>query len=80
MQCADECECRYIFNAVENLDELVLKIADVRLKAVTLSHFDVKEVVVILLDFPTGDILGDEHLSYLLEIVERTWRQRIKSI
>jgi len=48
-----------------------LKVADVGLEAVTLPHFDGEEVVVVLLVFSTGDIMGEEHLSYLLETMER---------
>jgi len=48
LQSTDERECRDIFIAVKNLDELVLKVADVRLEGVALSHFD-DEVVVIFL-------------------------------
>jgi len=44
------------FTAVGNLGELVLKIADVRLEAVTLSHFDGEEVVIILPNFPAGGV------------------------
>jgi len=36
--------------------------------------------VVILLGFPARGLLGEEHLSYLLEIVEQTCRQKIKPI
>ena len=46
---AYEHECRDIFTAVGNHGPLVLKVADVRLEAVVLSHFDSEEVVVILL-------------------------------
>ena len=49
MQSVDECECLYIFIAVENLGELILEVADVRLAGVNLTHFDNEEVVVILL-------------------------------
>jgi len=53
LQSSDECECRDIFTTVENLGKLVMEVADVRLKAVVLSHFDGEEVV-ILLAFPAG--------------------------
>ena len=77
---ANECECRDIFTTVRNLGEQVLKIADVRLEAVALSHFDNEEVVMILLRFPMGGVLGEKCLSYLLEIAERVQRQRVKPI
>ena len=73
LQSADERECRDMLTAVQNLGELVLKVADVRLEIVILSHFDSEKVVVILLDLK-------ECLSYLLEIMKRTSRQKIKSI
>ena len=79
-QLTDERECRKIFTAVGNLGELVLEEADVRLESVALSYFDGDEVVVIILGLPTGGVLGDECLCYLLEIVERTRWQRVKPI
>ena len=72
MQSADERKCRDIFITVGNLGELVLKVANVRLEVVALSHFDSEEVVIILLDLPVGGILGEKRFGYLLEIVERT--------
>ena len=54
LQSIDERECQYIFTTVGNLVELVLKVVDVGLKAVTLPYFDIeKVVVVILLGLPT---------------------------
>ena len=44
----DECECKYVFTAVENLGKLVLEVTDVGLEAVTLLHFDLEEVMVVL--------------------------------
>ena len=63
LQSADERECRDIFTAVGNFSELILKKADARLEDVALSHFDCEEEVVILLDFPTGDVLGEERFG-----------------
>ena len=37
-------------------------------------------MVVILSGLPTGGVLGEEHLDYLFEFVERTQWQRIKPI
>ena len=71
LQYADERECSYIFNAVGNLDELVLEVANVELEVIILSHFDGEEVVVILLNLLAGGVLGEECLSYLLETLER---------
>jgi len=51
-----------------------------RIEIVALSHFDGEEVILILLGLPTGGILGEKHLDYLLEIVKRMRRQRIKPI
>jgi len=48
LQSIDECECRYIFTAVGNFGELVLKVADVRVEAAILSYFDGEEVVILL--------------------------------
>jgi len=36
------------------------------------SYFDGEEIVVIFLGLPTGDILGEKCLNYLIKIVERT--------
>jgi len=41
LQFADECECGYIFIAVENLDKLALKVADIGLEAITLPYLNV---------------------------------------
>ena len=72
LQFTDECECIDIFTAVENFDELVLKVTDVRLEIVDLSNFDSEEMVVILLSLPARGVLGDERFDYFLEIMERT--------
>ena len=80
LQFAVERECRDIFTVVENLGEVVLKVADVRLDAVALSYFDSEVVVIILLGLPARGVLGEERLSYLLEIVGQTRRQGIKPI
>ena len=69
LQSAVEREYRDIFTAVGNLDELVLKVADVRLEAFAVSHFDCEEVGVIL-SLLAGGVLGEKHLSYILKIVE----------
>jgi len=76
LQPANERERRDIFIAVGHLGELVLEVADVRLENVTGSHFDSEEVVV-LLSFLAGSVLGEEHLNYLLKVVERMRRQRV---
>jgi len=57
-------------SSVENLGKLVLKVADVRLEDVAMSHINGEEMLVILLGFAAGDVLGEKCLSYLLEIVE----------
>ena len=67
-------------SSVENLGKLVLKVADVRLEDVAMSHINGEEMLVILLGFTAGDVLGEKYLSYLLEIVERMRQQRIKPI
>ena len=41
---ANEHECTDIFTAIGNLDELVLKAADIRFEVVLLSHFDDEDV------------------------------------
>jgi len=76
----DECELRDIFTAVGHLGELVLEVANVRLQAIIVPHFYSKEVMFIFLDFSVGIVLGEEHLSYLLDVVKQMWRQRIKPI
>ena len=47
-------DVRIIFTAVGHLGELVLKVADVQLKAITGSYFDSKEMVVVLHDLSAG--------------------------
>ena len=59
MQPTDECECREILTAVENFSQLVLKVADIELEAITLPHFDGEEVVVVLVGFPMGGVLSE---------------------
>ena len=68
---ANEHECTDIFTAIGNLDELVLKAANIRFEVVLLSHFDGEDAVVTLLGFPAGGIFDEERLGYILEIVER---------
>ena len=57
--------------AVRHLGEMVLKVADIQLEAVIGSHFDSKEVVVVLVGFSAGGVLGKKRFGYLLKIVER---------
>ena len=52
---------------VGHLGELLLEVTNARIETVTVSHFDSKELVVVLLDFSTGGVLGKEHFSYLLK-------------
>ena len=80
LQPADEFESRNIFITVRDLDELTLKEADVRLEVVTLPYFEREEVMVVLLGLLARCILGEERFSYLLEVVERVWRQRVEQI
>ena len=54
LQSADECECGYIFTAIENFDKLAPEVVDVILEAVTLPHFDGEKVMVVLLSLPVG--------------------------
>ena len=60
-----------IFTAVENLDKLALKEADVELEAVTLPYLDEEEVMMILLSLLVEGVLSEECLSYLFEVAER---------
>ena len=69
LQSTNEHECIAIFNAVGNFGELVLDVVDVRFE---LSHFDGKEVMLILLGLLAGGVLGKEYLGYLLKLIERT--------
>jgi len=75
LQPVHERECRDIFTAIGDLGELILKVANVRLEAVTLPHFDSEEVVAILLSLSAGSVLGEKRLSYLLIIMEEMRRQ-----
>jgi len=54
---ADECESDNIFAAVVHLGQLTLEVADIRLETVRGSHFDGKEVVVVLLELLTRRVL-----------------------
>ena len=58
----------------------VLEVANVGLEAVALPHFDGEKVVVVLLDFSTGDVLDEKCLSYLLEVMGRMRWKIVKSI
>ena len=49
-----------------------MKVADVRLKVIVMSHFESEKVVVILLGFLMGGVLGEERLDYVLKVVDRT--------
>ena len=42
---------------------MVLKKSDVLLEVVALSYFDDKKVVVILLGFSVGGVLGEKHFD-----------------
>jgi len=75
LQSAEERECRYIFTVVENFGQLALEVTDVRLEVITLPHFDREDMVVILLGLPTGGILGEKCLRYLLKLSERDCRE-----
>jgi len=44
------------------------ELAYIGLKVVALPHFDREKVVVVLLCFSVGGVLGEEHLSYLLKL------------
>ena len=54
---ANECESGNIFTAVVHLGQLTLEVADIRLETVRGSHFDGKEVVVVLLELLTRRVL-----------------------
>ena len=60
-----------IFTAVENLDKLALKEADVELEAVTLPYLDEEEMMIVLLSLLVGGVLSEECLTYLFEVTER---------
>ena len=72
LQSANKRGCGYIFTTVGNLGKPFLKVADVELEPVTLSHLDEEEVMIIFLGLLVGGVLGEERLDYLLETVERT--------
>ena len=80
LQSADERGCGYILSIVGNFGKLDLKVVNVGLKAIVLPHFDGEDVVIVLLSFLTGSVLSEECLGYLLEAVERMWRQEVKPI
>ena len=76
----DECEYRDIFTTVGNLDKLALKVIDVGLEAIILPYFNREEGMVVLLGFPTRDILSEKCFSYLLKVVEGMGWQRVEPI
>jgi len=67
-------------HAVENFGQLAFLVTNVRLDVVTLSHFDDEKVVVVLLGLMARDVLSEEHIGYLLEVVERMWQQGVEPI
>jgi len=54
-----------------------LEVAEVKLEAITLPHFDGEEVVVILLGLLEGSVMGKKCLGYLLKTVHQTQWQGI---
>ena len=68
LQSIDECECKDIFTTVGNLGKLALEIADVRLEVVILPHLDRKEVMIVLIGFSTGGVLGEKCLNHFLNL------------
>ena len=77
---ADKRECRYIFTAFWNLGELILKVANVELEAITLPHLTTRRRWLFFFGFPAGGVLSEVCLSYLLETVERVQRQGVEPI
>ena len=53
----DESESGDIFDAVDHLGQLTLKVADVCLETVRMPHLDGKKVVVVLLEHPNRRII-----------------------
>ena len=80
MQSTDECECRYILNTDGNIGKLALEVADVGLEAVTQLHLDREEVLIVLLGFSAGGVLGEKCLGHFLEVAERMWWQGVELI
>ena len=76
LQPANESERRNIFTAVGHLGKLIL---EVRFETIIRSHLE-SGVVVVFLSLSVGGVLGEKCLSYLLKIVERMCRQRVKPI
>ena len=80
LQPSNECECRDVLIATENLCELALEKADVGFETVTLPHLYEEEAMVILFCLPTRCVLSEERFGYLLEVMERLWRQGVEPI
>jgi len=59
-----------IITTVVNSGKLVLEMVYVALEVVIWPYRDSQHVVVLLLDFLTGGILGEEYLIHLFEVAE----------
>ena len=71
-QPGDECERVDIFATVVLFDQLILEETDTRLETVGGFHLDKNEVVVVVLELPTGGVLGEKQLGEIVEIVDRS--------
>jgi len=80
------CEaCSLLINASAEtsspqLGTLTLKVADVGLEVITLSHLDGEEVMVVLLGLSARGVLSEERFCYHLKILERAGSQRVEPI
>ena len=71
LQRTDEHSGSHIVIADIHQSYLALEIADILLEALLRLHFDDKEVVVILLELPSGSVLVIKGQLHLLEALER---------
>jgi len=80
MQIIDECECKCILTAVGNLGKLALKVVDIGLEVVIMPHLDGEEVMVVLIGFSAGGVLGEKCLNHFLKIAERMRQQGVEPV
>jgi len=70
LQPTDEHDDSHAVIAIIHQSHLALEITDILLEALPRLHFDGDEVVVVLLELPSGSVLVVEDLLHLFEALE----------